>query len=81
MLNFNSFKQKSPQQRFLFILGLTMMFLYLGISIVIIFFGDALRIDSEKFPRQYQIAFAVVLIIYAVIRFFRILRDNNNYER
>ena len=77
MLNFDFLKQKSPQQRFLFILGLTMMVVYLGMSIVIIFFGHLLRLDPEKFPRQYQIAFAIVLIIYAIIRFFRIIKDNN----
>lgn len=77
MFNFDSLKQKSPQQRFLLILGLTMMVVYLGISLMIIFFGDLLRLDPEKFPRQYQIAFAVLLIIYAIIRFFRLIKDNN----
>ncbi len=77
MLDLNFLKQKSPQQRFLFILGLTMMVVYLGISVVIIFFGHLLRLDPEKFPRQYQLAFAFVLIVYAIIRFFRIIKDNN----
>lgn len=76
MFNSNTSKQKSPQQRFLFILGLAMMLIYLGISVVIIFFNNLLGLDPDKFPREYQIAFAVVLIVYAIIRFFRILRDN-----
>ena len=53
-----------------------MMLIYLGISVVIIFFNNLLGLDPDKFPREYQIAFAVVLIVYAIIRFFRILRDN-----
>lgn len=76
MFNLNSFKQKSPQQRFLFILGLTMMLIYFGISIVIIFFSNLLPIDPDKFPREYQIAFAIVLIIYAAIRFGRIINQD-----
>ena len=73
----HNLKQKSPKQRFLFILGLAMMAVYLGISATIIFFPEVLWLDPERFPRKYQMAFAVVLIVYAIIRFFRILRDNN----
>jgi uncharacterized membrane protein (DUF485 family) len=80
MFNFNNSKQKSPQQRFLFILGLAMMIIYLGISIVLIFFSDLLGLDPDRFPRKYQIAFAIVLIVYAAIRFFRIIRDNRIEE-
>jgi len=73
MFNLNTFKQKSPQQRFLFILGLVMMVVYLAIGIFIIFFSDQLNIDPEKFPDSFRIAFGVLLIIYAVIRFSRLL--------
>ncbi|MEE1946751.1 hypothetical protein VRU48_16625 [Pedobacter sp. KR3-3] len=73
MFNLNYFKQKSPQQRFLFILGLTMMLIYLGIGIVVIFFGDMINLDPERFPQKYRIAFGVVLIVYAGIRFSRIM--------
>jgi uncharacterized membrane protein (DUF485 family) len=73
MFNQNFFKQKSPQQRFLFILGVVMMVVYLGIGIVVIFFSELLYIDPDKFPANYRIAFGVLLIIYAVIRFSRLL--------
>ncbi len=73
MFNLNYFKQKSPQQRFLFILGLTMMLIYLGVGIVVIFFGDLINLDPERFPQKYRIAFGVVLIVYAAIRFSRII--------
>ncbi|KQC01434.1 hypothetical protein [Pedobacter sp. Hv1] len=78
MFNLNYFKQKSPQQRFLFILGLTMLLIYLGIGTVVIFFSQLLPIDPEKFPRPYQVAFGVVLIIYAAIRFGRIINQKDH---
>ena len=73
MFNLNFFKQKSPQQRFLFILGVVMMIVYLSIGIIVIFFSELLHIDPTKFPASYRIAFGVLLIIYAVIRFSRLL--------
>ncbi len=77
MLNLNDSKQKSPQQRFLLILGLTMMLIYLGIGVIFIFFDNLLPIDPAKFPRNYQVAFGVVLIIYAAIRFGRIITQKD----
>jgi len=76
MLNSDSFKQKSPQQRFLFILGVTMIVLFFTLAAVVVFWGELINLDPVKFPQKYRIAFGVVLIIYAAIRFFRIIRDN-----
>jgi len=75
MFNYNFFKQKSPQQRFLLILGLFMIAIFFGLAFIIAF-TDILPLDPEKFPRNYQIAFAVLLIIYALIRFGRILKKD-----
>ena len=77
MFNLNFFKQKSPQQRFLFILGLTMLLLYFGIGIVLIF-TNILPLDPDKFPRQYQIAFGVVLMLYGGIRFARLINQKES---
>jgi len=76
MLNSNNLKQKSPQQRFLFILGVAMIILFCTIAVIVVFFGDVIHLDRQKFPQQYRVAFGIVLVIYAAIRFFRILRDN-----
>jgi uncharacterized membrane protein (DUF485 family) len=73
MLNLNFFKQKSPQQRFLFILGLSMMLFYVTLGLLIIFYFEKLNLDTEKFPTGYRIAFGIILIIYALIRFYRVL--------
>jgi len=72
MFNLNYFKQKSPQQRFLFILGLTMIFIFVCLAILIAFFGELINLDPERFPQGYRIAFAILLIVYAIIRFNRI---------
>ncbi len=73
MFDLNFLKQKSPQQRFLFILGLAMMLLYLLLGILIIFYFEKLNLDTEKFPEVYRVAFGIALIIYAIIRFYRVL--------
>lgn len=73
MFNWSNFKQKSPQQRFLFILGLAMISIFLGLAIVVVFFGDLINLDPVKFPQNYRIAFGVVLVVYAAIRFGRII--------
>ncbi|SOD20121.1 hypothetical protein SAMN06297358_3833 [Pedobacter xixiisoli] len=78
MLNSDNFKQKSPQQRFLFILGVTMIVLFCTLAAIVVFWGELINLDPQKFPQKYRIAFGVVLIIYAAIRFFRILRDNKS---
>ncbi|MBY0245293.1 MAG: hypothetical protein K2Q03_07570 [Sphingobacteriaceae bacterium] len=80
MLNFEFFKQKSPQQRFLFILGLVMMFVYFGIGIMVIFFNNVLRIDTAKLKDNYRIAFGVLLIVYAIFRFSRLLIKKQDDE-
>jgi uncharacterized membrane protein (DUF485 family) len=72
MFNLDYFKQKSPQQRFLFILGLAMIIIFIGLAILIAFFGELINLDPERFPRVYRIAFAILLIVYAFIRFNRI---------
>lgn len=73
MFNLNFFQQKSPQQRFLFILGLSMMLLYVVLGLLIIFYFEKLNLDPEKFPVTYRVTFGIILIIYAVIRFYRVL--------
>jgi undecaprenyl pyrophosphate phosphatase UppP len=76
MFNLDTFKQKSPQQRFLFILGVAMIIIFFVLAVVIVFFGELINLDPQRFPQKYRIAFGVVLVVYAAIRFFRIIRDN-----
>ncbi|MBC7614982.1 MAG: hypothetical protein H7202_02840 [Pedobacter sp.] len=77
MFNLNFFKQKSPQQRFLFILGLTMLCMYFAIGIVLIF-TNLLPLNPEKFPKEYQVAFGVILIAYGAVRFGRLINQKDS---
>jgi uncharacterized membrane protein (DUF485 family) len=68
MFNYNNFKQKSPQQRFLFIFGLIILLCYFALGVLLIFWKD---IPFEIQP-TYRILFGILLIVYAIIRFFRL---------
>ncbi|GGB83351.1 hypothetical protein GCM10007424_24230 [Flavobacterium suaedae] len=63
-------RQKSLQQRFLFVLGLVFFLLYLALGLMIIFWKDLpLNITYNG-----RLAFGIVLIVYSIIRFIRLLR-------
>ncbi len=65
-------KQKSPQQRFLFVLGLLFFLIYLALGLIIIFWKTIpLNISYHG-----RLAFGALLIIYAFIRFVRLLKRN-----
>ena len=78
MFNLNFFKQKSPQERFLFILGIFMVTIFICLAIVLIFFSDMLGLDPEKLPKAYRIAFAILLVVYAAIRFGRLTKEKDS---
>ena len=75
MLNFDFFKQKSPSQRFLLILGLFMLLVYIALGVGILFFKELIPIEIDYWPR---IAFGTLLIAYAVIRFYRLIKTSVN---
>ncbi|RZL46156.1 MAG: hypothetical protein EOP00_15855 [Pedobacter sp.] len=77
MFSLKHFKQKSPQQRFLFILGAFMILIFLSLGIILVFFSDMLNLDPERFPTPYRIAFAVLLLVYAGIRFGRLTNQKD----
>jgi hypothetical protein len=75
MLNnlFNNLKKKSLIERFLLIITILVFLAYFFLGLMVIFW--------KKFPfnmqMQYRIALGVVLIGYAIIRFFRFYNTNN----
>ena len=71
MLNFKSFQQKSPQQRFLFIFGLVIIVFYLILGIGLIAWKD-LPVDIE---RTYRILLGVLLIVYGAFRLIRLINQ------
>ncbi len=74
MLNnlFNNLKKKSLIERFLLVITILVFIAYFFLGIMVIFW--------KKFPfdmqMQYRIALGVVLIVYAIIRFFRVFNAN-----
>ncbi len=66
-------EQKSPQRRFLFILGVTMFTLYFVLGLLIIFW-DAIP-TMLGLSKTYKIAFGLILIIYSFVRFIRLINQ------
>jgi hypothetical protein len=54
-----------------------MLLLYFGIGITLIF-TNILPLDPDKFPKKYQMAFGVVLMIYGAIRFTRLINQKDS---
>ena len=68
----NNYRQKSPTQRFLSILGLFMFGLYFVLGLLIIFWKD---FPLEIAP-AYKNLFGILLIVYSFMRFARLWQNN-----
>lgn len=69
-MSFINEKQKSPKRRFLLILGVTAFICFLSLGLMIIFWDGML----PTFDRTQKVIFGVIIIIYAGLRFSRIIR-------
>ena len=71
---FRNIQKKSLKERFLLFIGILFFLLYFVLGLVIIF--------VDNFPLYlsfyYRIAFGVLLMVYAYIRFVRIIKDNQD---
>jgi hypothetical protein len=74
MFNFSNFRQKSPQQRFLFIFGLIILLFYFALGLLLIFWKD---IPFDIKP-TYRVLFGILLIAYAILRFYRLNNQRDN---
>ncbi|WP_423147555.1 hypothetical protein [Rubrolithibacter danxiaensis] len=70
MLHTNNREQKSPQKRFLLILGLVMFAFYFVLGLFIIFW-DSFPLALSK---TYRILFGVLIIVYSFFRFVRLVQ-------
>jgi hypothetical protein len=65
-------KQKSPKQRFLFILGLLIFFFYLLLAYLVVFW--------DKFPLELTLngkrMLGALLVLYASFRFYRLIKKD-----
>jgi len=75
MLSDNN-KQKSLKRRFLLILGVTAFIAFCSLGLMIIFW-DAMLPTIDK---TQKIVIGIVIIIYAAVRFSRILKKEDNEE-
>jgi hypothetical protein len=75
MLNnsIKDFQKKSLKERFLLVIGMMLFLAYLILGLIFIFW-KSMPIAMQP---TYRIAFGVLLIVYSVIRFFRIFNSNN----
>lgn len=69
-----NFKEKSLKERFLLVIGVLFFSIYLVMGLAIIFW--------KKFPlalpQLYRIALGVLLIVYAFIRFTRLMKSHSD---
>jgi cytochrome c biogenesis protein CcdA len=70
MFNKNNQIQKSPEKRFLFILGLLIFICYFALGMVLIFRKDIL----PQFENPYRMIFGIMVIVYAFFRFMRLMQ-------
>jgi len=77
MLNFDIFKQKSPKQRFLLILGLMAFLLYLLMGLAFIFWPP-LALRFNFIPTWGRIAIGIFLIFYAFVRLLSLGRRDSS---
>jgi hypothetical protein len=71
--NNNNFKQKSPKKRFLFVFGMFFFLLYLFMGLAVIFWKNF----PLELSQTQKIALGVVLIVYAFLRFIRLLQERD----
>ncbi|HWZ16968.1 MAG TPA: hypothetical protein VNW95_17150 [Mucilaginibacter sp.] len=67
---FNNNRQKSPKRRFLLILGVTAFICILSLGLMVIFWNRML----PNMPQSQKFAFGGVIILYAFLRFSRLLK-------
>lgn len=76
MLNSNSNEQKSPQRRFLFILGAAFFVVVIILGLMIMFWAK-LPLELSQTQRY---TFGGLFIIYGVLRFIRVVRTDPSDE-
>ena len=66
----HNLKQKSPKQRFLFILGLLIFSLYLVLAYLVVFW-ESLPLEMSTTGKR---TLGVLLVVYATFRFYRLIK-------
>lgn len=69
----NNEKQKSLLKRFLFFIGLLFLLIYVVLGVIFIAWKD---MPYFTIPYTNRLMFGVILLVYAGIRFYRIIKSN-----
>jgi len=72
------FKQKSPQRRFLFILGLITFLACFTMGLMVMFWGSL--IDRLSLPTNERLILGGLLLIYSLVRFIRFFKKEPDEE-
>jgi uncharacterized BrkB/YihY/UPF0761 family membrane protein len=73
---FDNNPQKSPKRRFLLILGIAAFIAVCTFGLMVLFWDKML----PNMPKSQKIAFGAIIILYAFIRFSRLLKRNPDEE-
>lgn len=65
-------QKKSLKERFLLVIGILFFLIYFILGLIVLFVKSL----PLNMPMNYRIAFGVLLIVYALIRGVRIVKDN-----
>ena len=69
----NNKMKKSPQQRFLLVIGMLFFLVYLFLGLAVIFWKKL----PLNMPNWARLSFGVLLIVYALIRFGRLIKTDD----
>lgn len=69
-------EQKSPQRRFLLILGIALFICVTAFGLMILFWGKLAQITG--LPDYYRISFGILCILYGVLRSSRLIFKKND---
>jgi len=69
-----SIEKKSPNERFLLVIGMLFFILYFVLGMILIFWKNFPIVMDTK----YRIAFGLLLIVYSGFRFLRFFNNNKN---
>jgi uncharacterized membrane protein (DUF485 family) len=70
----SNIQKKSLKERFLLVIGILFFLVYFVLGLFIIF----MKSFPLKMQPSYRLAFGILLIVYAFIRFVRLINDNKD---
>jgi hypothetical protein len=73
-----NFRQKSPKRRFLLILGLVTFIACITLGLMIMFYAPL--IDKLDMSKTERLGIGALLLLYSLLRFFRLFKEDPQDE-